>query len=179
MDIFYITWFYLMFFYNSILIILIWLYFVCVDKVIYTSFNYWRIKHILLKWLIQTSHVQLFATPWTVACQVSLSLTISWSLPIFKSIALAIPASHIILWYPLLLSIFSSIRDFLTFLISWLFTSDDQNPGTPSSASVFPMSIQGWFPIRLTDLFTYLLLLRLLFISIPCLFFAPSVCHYA
>ena len=102
-------------FYNSILIILIWLYFVCVDKIIYSSFNYWRIKHILLKWLIQTSHVQLFATPGTVACQVTLSLTISQSLPKFKSIALAMPSSHIILWYPLLLSIFSSIRDFSNF----------------------------------------------------------------
>ena len=28
-------------------------------------------------------HVQLFATPWTTACQASLSLTISWSLPKF------------------------------------------------------------------------------------------------
>lgn len=53
------------------------MYFVHVDKVISISFNYWRIKHSLLKWLIQTSHVQLFATPWTEACQVSLSLTIS------------------------------------------------------------------------------------------------------
>ena len=98
---------------------MIWLYFVCVDKVIYSSFNYWRIKHILLKWLIQTSHVQLFATPWTVACQVSLSLTISQSLPKLKSIALAIPSSHIILWYPLLLSIFFSIRDFSNLFMPW------------------------------------------------------------
>ena len=34
------------------------------------------------------SHVQLFATPQTAACQASLSLTISWSLPKFMSIAL-------------------------------------------------------------------------------------------
>ena len=60
------------------------------------------------------SHVQLFATPWTEARQASLSLTISWSLPKLKSIALVMPSSHLILWCPLLLlpSIFPSIRDF-------------------------------------------------------------------
>ena len=34
------------------------------------------------------SHVQLFATPWTAACQASLSVTISQSLPKFMSIVL-------------------------------------------------------------------------------------------
>ena len=33
------------------------------------------------------SHIQLFMIPRTVACQVSLFLTISWSLPKFMSIA--------------------------------------------------------------------------------------------
>ena len=36
------------------------------------------------------SRVQLFGTPWTAACQVSLTLTISKSLPKFMSIALVI-----------------------------------------------------------------------------------------
>ena len=49
------------------------------------------------------SHVQLFATPWTAACQASLSLTISWSLPKFMSIESMVPSSHLILWHPLLL----------------------------------------------------------------------------
>ena len=59
------------------------------------------------------SHVWLFATPWTAACQASLSLTISRSLPEFLFIASVMPFSHLILWYPLLLlpSIFPSIRD--------------------------------------------------------------------
>ena len=59
-------------------------------------------------------HVRLFATPWTAACQASLSLTISWSLPKFMSIALVMPSSHLILWCPLVLLplIFPSIRDF-------------------------------------------------------------------
>jgi len=37
-----------------------------------------------------------------------------------------------------------------SFPMSWLFTSDGQTTGT--SASVFPMNIQGWFPLRLTGL---------------------------
>ena len=43
-----------------------------------------------------------------------------------------------------------------TFPVSQLFTSDDQNTGVSTSARVLPMSIQGWFPLRLTGL-TYLL----------------------
>ena len=56
--------------------------------------------------------------------QASLSLTISQSLPKFKSIASVIPPSHLILWCLLLLlpSIFPSIRDFSNksaFCIRW------------------------------------------------------------
>jgi len=60
------------------------------------------------------SHVWLFVTPWTAACQTSLSLTISQSLPKFMSIAPVMPSSHLILWCPLFLlpSVFPSIRDF-------------------------------------------------------------------
>ena len=39
-----------------------------------------------------------------------------------------------------------------TFPMSRLFVSDDQNIGASVSASVLSMSIQGWFPLRLTDL---------------------------
>ena len=38
--------------------------------------------------------VQLFMTPWTIACQASLSLTISQSLPESMYIALVMPSSH-------------------------------------------------------------------------------------
>ena len=60
------------------------------------------------------SHVWLFATPWTAACQASLSFTISWSLLKLMSIKLVMPSNHIILCHPLLLlpSIFPSIRVF-------------------------------------------------------------------
>ena len=53
-----------------------------------------------------------FEIPWTAACQASLSLTISQSLPKFMSIELVMPSNCLILWHPLLLpSIIPSIRD--------------------------------------------------------------------
>ena len=60
------------------------------------------------------SYVQLFATPWTAACQASLFITNSWSLLKFMSIELVMPLNHLILYCPLLLlsSIFPSIRVF-------------------------------------------------------------------
>ena len=58
------------------------------------------------------SHVWLFATPWTVARQASLSITSLSSLKLM-SIELVIPSSHLILCHPLLLpSVFPSIRVF-------------------------------------------------------------------
>uniref|UniRef100_A0AC11DJX3 Uncharacterized protein n=1 Tax=Ovis aries TaxID=9940 RepID=A0AC11DJX3_SHEEP len=60
------------------------------------------------------SCVQLFATPWTVAGQASLSITNSQSLLKFMSIELVMPSNHLILCCPLLLlpSIFPSTRVF-------------------------------------------------------------------
>ena len=57
------------------------------------------------------SHVQLFVTPWTAACQASLSITNSWSLLKLMSIESVKPSNHLILCCPLL-SIFPSIRVF-------------------------------------------------------------------
>ena len=60
------------------------------------------------------SHVWLSATPWTAACQASLSITNSCSLLKLMSIETVIPSNHLILCHPLLLlpSIFPSIRVF-------------------------------------------------------------------
>ena len=60
------------------------------------------------------SHVWLFATPWTAACQASLSITNSWSLHKLMSIELVMPFNHLILCHLLLLlpSVFPSIRVF-------------------------------------------------------------------
>ena len=60
------------------------------------------------------SHVQLFTTPWTTACQASLSITNSRSLLKLLSIESVMPPNHLILCHPFLFlpSIFPSIRVF-------------------------------------------------------------------
>ena len=60
------------------------------------------------------SHIQLFATPETTACQAPLSSTISWSLLKFMSIESVVLSNHLILCCPLLIlpSIFPRIRVF-------------------------------------------------------------------
>ena len=100
---------------------------------------------------VQTlSHVWLFATPWTAACQPSLSFTISRRLLKLISIESIMPSNHLILCnHPLLLlpCIFSSIRVFfneLALCIRW------PNIGVSASASVLLMNIQDWFPLWLT-----------------------------
>ena len=49
------------------------------------------------------SRVQLFVTPWTAACQASLSITNSQSLLKLMSIQSMMPSNHLILCHPLLL----------------------------------------------------------------------------
>ena len=57
--------------------------------------------------------VRLFATPWTAARQVSLSITNSRNLLKLMSIESVMPSNHLILCHPLLLpSIFPSVRVF-------------------------------------------------------------------
>ena len=60
------------------------------------------------------SRVRLFVTPWTTACQASLSITNSWSLLKLMSVELVMPSNHLILCRPLLLPplILPSIRVF-------------------------------------------------------------------
>ena len=60
------------------------------------------------------SRVCLFVTPWTAACQPSLSFTISWSLLQFMSTESVVPSNHLIICHPLLLppSVIPSIRVF-------------------------------------------------------------------
>ena len=48
------------------------------------------------------SHVRFFVTPWTVACQASLSITNSQSLFKLMFIESVIPSNHLILCHPLL-----------------------------------------------------------------------------
>ena len=68
------------------------------------------------------SCVWLFATPWTIACQASLSITNSWSPPKPMSIESVMPSNHLIFCRPLLLlpSIFPSIRVFSNESALWI-----------------------------------------------------------
>ena len=58
------------------------------------------------------SHVQLFVTPWTAACQAFLPFTIFWSLLKLMFIESVMPSNHLILGRPLLIlpSVFPCIR---------------------------------------------------------------------
>ena len=103
-----------------------------------------------------TKPVQLFATPWTAAGQVSLPFTVSWSLLKLMSIESVMPPNHLILCHHLLLlsSIFSNISDFsneLALCIRWA-----KCWSFSSSTSVLPINIQGWFLLRLTGLLSLL-----------------------
>ena len=80
-------------------------------------------------------HIQLFAAPWTAACEASLSFTISWHLLKLMSIESVMLSNYLILCHPLLLlpSIFPSHRPFP---VSWLFASGGQSIKASVSASI-------------------------------------------
>ena len=62
--------------------------------------NITKSAHVFLFVAVQSlSCIQLFATPWTAACQASLSFIISWSLLTFMSIVLVMP-SNIVIFCP-------------------------------------------------------------------------------
>ena len=97
-------------------------------------------------------YVQILVNPWIIACQASLSFTISQSLLKFVSTESVMLSNFLILCHSLLLlpSIFSSIK-FLWFLafvcllpVSWLFTSGGQSFETSASTAVFVMDIWCW-----------------------------------
>ena len=97
------------------------------------------------------SHVRLFATAWTAACQASLTITNSCSLLKLMSIKWVMPSNHLILCHPILLlpSNFPSIRE-KVLPMSQFFTSGVQSIGASVWASVLPMNIQGWFTLGFT-----------------------------
>ena len=83
--------------------------------------TFWLVVIIVVQSL---SCVQLFETPWTTACQASLSSTIFCSLLKIMSVKSVMPSNHLILCHPLLLlpSIFPNIRVFsnqLALCIRW------------------------------------------------------------
>ena len=86
---------------------------------------------------VQSSRVQLFATPWTAARQASLSIINSRSLLKPMSLESVMPSNHLILCRPLLLlpSVFPSIRVFSSESVLYIRC---HSGGVSASASVLP-----------------------------------------
>ena len=89
------------------------------------------------------------ATPWTAACQASLSIINSWSLLKLMSIQSVMPSNHLILCRPLYLCL-QSFLESGSFPISQLFASGGQSIAVSALAPVLPMNIQDWFPLGWT-----------------------------
>ena len=116
----------------------------------FKSIQTYRLYGFMIQTVVQSlSRVRLFATPWTAACQASLSITNSqsllnpcplswWCHPTISSSAA--PLSFCLPSFPASGS----------FPMSQLFTSGGQS--TRASASVLSINIQGWFPLGLTSL---------------------------
>ena len=89
------------------------------------------------------SRVQLFAIPWTAACQASLSITNSRSLLKLMTIESVMPSNH----FSSTVVPFSCLQSLPasgSFPVSLFFVSGGQS--TAVLASVLPMNIQDWFP---------------------------------
>ena len=94
------------------------------------------------------SHVQLFVTPWTVACQASLSITSSQNLLKLMSIKSVMPSNPLILCHPFLLlpSIFPASG---SFPVSQFFTSGSHSIRVSASASVLPNEYSGLISFKI------------------------------
>ena len=88
-------------------------------------------------------------TPWTAACQATLSITNSWSLLKLMSIESVMPSNHLIPVVP-----FSSHSQSFSasgsFQMTQFFTSGGQSTGVSASESVLPTNIRDWFPLGWT-----------------------------
>ena len=91
------------------------------------------------------------ATPWTIACQVSLSFTIFWSFLKLMTTESVMPSNHLILCHPLS-SCLQSFPASGSFPMSQLFEPGGQRIRASASVPVFPMNIQGGLPLGLTGL---------------------------
>ena len=85
------------------------------------------------------SHVWLFATPWTTACQASLFFIISQRLIKLMSIESVMPSNRLIFCHPFS-SCLHSFPALGLFPVSWFFASGGQNIGASISPSVLLMS---------------------------------------
>ena len=91
---------------------------------------------------------------WVAAHEASLSFTISQSL--LKLTESAMPSNQCILSHSLS-SCSQSFPASVSFPLSQLLAWGGQSIGTSDSASILPINIQGWFPLGLTGLISFLL----------------------
>ena len=103
--------------------------------------------------LFSRSAVSDSATPWAATRQASLSFPTSQSLLKLMSIESVMPSNHLILCLPFS-SCLQSFPASGSFPMSWLFVSGGKSIG--ALASDFPVSVQSWFPLRLTGLISLL-----------------------
>ena len=93
------------------------------------------------------SHIQLFAIPWTAACQASPCITnLSSSLKLM-SIQLVMPSNHLILCHLLLLPESFPITG--SFPMSQFFTSGSQSIGVSAPVLGLPINIQDCISFRM------------------------------
>ena len=95
------------------------------------------------------SHVWFFVTPWTEACQASLSITNSWSLLRLMFIESVMPSRYLIFCHPLLFCP-QSLPASESFPMSQLFAWGSQSIGVSALASFLPRNTQGWSPSEWT-----------------------------
>ena len=132
------------------------------------------------------SHVQLFATPWTAACQTSLSFTNSQSFLKFMSIESVMLSNHLILCHPLLIlpSIFPNNRVFSNesaLQIRWPnYWNFSLNPPNLNTQSGFPLGLTGLISLwskELLSIFSSTTVQKHPFFRIqPSLYFNSYVC---
>ena len=104
---------------------------------------------------ITFSRIWFSVTPWTAACQASLSITNSGAC---SNSCLSSQWCHPTTTFPIIS--FSCCLQSLpasgSFVMSCLFTSGGQSIGALASVLVLPMNIEGWFLLRLTYLISLL-----------------------
>ena len=114
-----------------------------------SSFSECSLPHLTFSSVQSLFRVWLFATPWTAACQASVSITN------FRS--LHKPMSIESVCHPTILSSVIPFSSYLqscpasgSFPMSQFIPSGVQSIGASASASVLPMNIQVWFPLGWT-----------------------------
>ena len=106
---------------------------------LFLAFQHWRACELFVCPVQSLSHVWLFATPWTAACEASLSFTIFRSLLKPMSIELMMPSNHLMLCCPFSFCL-QSFPGSGSFPMSPLFASGGQSTVVSASTSVLPVN---------------------------------------